>query len=575
MGEVEISRNNDHSYCVNINNTGEETNMGEIRPGKNRTKKRKIVGLLANEINLLHLLDKGMVSNILEEMEMGILDEDATSTELLSFVMLNEKCKVIPDMISQLQYYNGTKWADTCADELYHIILINARELLKTCTIKEINIIAKVLEQHTGQLWFTSGVLKAVNANIIVKGFRGELLHDEQFTRRNNKISNPLTLTSLVKKVVLDEEYDVEKLRISLGTVLCHEVKSEWYAQCTVNKKLKIPVLDRDEHTEEMEIFAYPERDESTQLLLWRTFDYTHILTNMRSHILTRGYDFCKKSNFEWIVDNTTGVLSRYLVEYNMDSQNAFSTLKMFGDEVRYTLEANGMEESTQFVKLVKIWHMACDEQGLPADVRVEGLCNMHKFLTKNINFWSVPFQEAGCYIRGMTWQTFEALLRNISVRIQLYSAAKDRTYNACGISTLANESFFSDLVRLDKEGKGYPKASNVSKVMGRVVMLNYFKHKRNKNYYLTANLKPKYKPHLADEDMEHFENENEDSFNSVYRDHYFDYKDTHKSQRCRREDITTGLQELRGVRVFFKVNESKILDEVHAGKKPKGFTLE
>ena len=117
----------------------------------------------------------------------------------------------------------------------------------------------------------------------------------------------------------------------------------------------------------------------------------------------------------------------------------------------------------------------------------------MHKFLTKNINFWSVPFQEAGRYIRGMTWQTFEALLQNISVCIQLYSAAKDRTYNARSISTLANESFFSDLVQLDKEGKGYPKASNISKVMGRVVMLNYFKHKRNKNYYLTANLKPKY----------------------------------------------------------------------------------
>ena len=134
------------------------------------------------------------------------------------------------------------------------------------------------MEQHTERLWFTSGALKAVNVNTIVKGFRGKLLHDEEFTRRNTKISNPLTLTSLVKKVVLDEEYDVEKLRISLGTVLCHKVKAEWYAQCTVNKKLKIPVLDGDECTEEMEIFVYPERDESTQLLLWRTFDYTHIL---------------------------------------------------------------------------------------------------------------------------------------------------------------------------------------------------------------------------------------------------------------------------------------------------------
>ena len=67
----------------------------------------------------------------------------------------------------------------------------------------------------------------------------------------------------------------------------------------------------------------------------------------MRSHILTRGYDFCKKSDFEWIVDNTTGVLSRYLVEYNMDSHNTFSALKIFGDEVRYMLEANGMERTT------------------------------------------------------------------------------------------------------------------------------------------------------------------------------------------------------------------------------------
>ena len=177
-----------------------------------------------------------------------------------------------------------------------------------------------------------------------------------------------------------------------------------------------------------------------------------------------------------------------------------------------------------------------------------------------------------------MTWQTFEAILQNISVRIQLYTYAIDKCYNARAISTLANESFFSHLVCLDKEGKGYPKACNVCKVMGRVVMINYFKHKRNKNYELTAMLKPKYPPHLVDEDKERLAMETPETFEGIYKNHFFNFKDTHKSNRCQREDITTGLQALRGVSgvcVFFKVNESRILDEVWAGNKPKGFNLD
>ena len=67
------------------------------------------------------------------------------------------------------------------------------------------------------------------------------------------------------------------------------------------------------------------------------------------------------------------------------------------------------------------------------------------------MNFWSVPFQQPGRYIHSMTWQTFEALLQMISTRITLYSFAADATYNARSVSTLANESFFSDLVRPSK----------------------------------------------------------------------------------------------------------------------------
>ena len=123
----------------------------------------------------------------------------------------------------------------------------------------------------------------------------------------------------------------------------------------------------------------------------------------------------------------------------------------------------------------------------------------MQKFLVRGINFYSIPSQYPDKYIRGMTWQTFEALLQSISTQIQLYYLSRNLTYNARAVSTLSNESFFSDLVRYDKESHGYPKGVNVCKVFGRVVLINFFKHKCNKNYFLSATVKGKYEIKLAE----------------------------------------------------------------------------
>ena len=163
----------------------------------------------------------------------------------------------------------------------------------------------------------------------------------------------------------------------------------------------------------------------------------------------------------------------------------------------------------------------------------------MHKFLTDEINFNCVPFQYPGRYIKGITWQTFEALLQNISTCIQLYRYTNCGTYNAHAVSTLANESFFADLVRYDKESHGYPKGTNVSRVFGRVVLINHFKHKRDKNYYLSATIKSKYEIKLAENDEKRYDEENVDQFTGMYRNHLFDYPNHLKSHRVRRDDIT------------------------------------
>ena len=170
-----------------------------------------------------------------------------------------------------------------------------------------------------------------------------------------------------------------------------------------------------------------------------------------------------------------------------------------------------------------------------------------------------------------MTFQT-------ISTRIQLYSFAHERCYNARSVSTLSNESFFSDLVRYDKESHGYPEGTNVGRVFGRAVLINHFKHKRDKNYFLAATIKSKYEIKLADTNYRRLIRETAYHYSGIFRDHFFDFPNELKSQRVRRDDITTGLAALcrsGGVRCWHKTIKSDLLPEIHGGNKVKGVKLQ
>ena len=137
--------------------------------------------------------------------------------------------------------------------------------------------------------------------------------------------------------------------------------------------------------------------------------------------------------------------------------------------------------------------------------------------------------------------------------------------------------SFFSDLIRYDKESHGYPKGVNVCKVLGHVVLINFFKHKRNKNYFLSATVKGKYEIKLAENNLRRYIRESSYNQAGMYRYQYFYFPNELNSQRVWRDDITTGLASLRtnpGVQVFFQTNEGNILPEIRGGREVKGFSL-
>ena len=117
----------------------------------------------------------------------------------------------------------------------------------------------------------------------------------------------------------------------------------------------------------------------------------------------------------------------------------------------------------------------------IEADEHIEHWVNMHNYLTQDIDFKKFPSPFSSRYIKGMPIKTFEALLQISSMRIYLYAAAVDETYNSRAISTLSSESYFSDVKRMDKDGRDYTKGPAVNNLVGKSATVNALKHKATK----------------------------------------------------------------------------------------------
>ena len=114
------------------------------------------------------------------------------------------------------------------------------------CTIKDLNVICKMLEHHTDRCWYTSGVLKAVTVNKTCKAFSGTNSVHEGSTRKSNKVYNPQLLRSSAKEVLLTSDYKVEHLQIALGTVLSWEMCCAWCKHSSVDYTQMIPLADKN-----------------------------------------------------------------------------------------------------------------------------------------------------------------------------------------------------------------------------------------------------------------------------------------------------------------------------------------
>ena len=124
-----------------------------------------MLGMNASEDNILHLLDSATVVMILEDIEETETPENVTSTDLLIYVLMDQQCLLLDDVLTQLQYIDGVKWGTVGKDDLYPGLFTSRDELMKKCTLKDLKIICKTLEHHTNRCWFETGGVKLAHVN--------------------------------------------------------------------------------------------------------------------------------------------------------------------------------------------------------------------------------------------------------------------------------------------------------------------------------------------------------------------------------------------------------------------------
>ena len=152
----------------------------------------------------------------------------------------------------------------------------------------------------------------------------------------------------------------------------------------------------------------------------------------------------------------------------------------------------------------------------------IKYLNTMYEYMVGKCNFSDYP--PPMTHVQGIPIKTYEALLHTISTRFSLFGLSATNTYNTRSISTLAVESFFSDLTRFEFSRLGAEKAVDIPKLISHVVHINSLKHNPERGFEFTMSTCDNYPTMLMDVDDSNYSD-------SIFKPHNFDVKTDKKTR--------------------------------------------
>ena len=252
---------------------------GTVNNEDKQKKKGRIFGLQENEQNLLDVM---FTSGQLQSDEDENNDNPPDTPEnpvipTLEGFLCSDKCLLLPNILNELTNSNQNKWEGKTVDDLFPGLLNNGPALYSEATVKDLNIICVEMRCFTGCNWCSSNMVKAKIVNVIVKAFGGDIYVDVE--RRKKKVFNPETLTTTCVNHIKSIDYPAENIQIPLASLQQIKNRSKWINNTTVPLSSYVPGSDSNQ-TRIINFFCYPAYSRERKQIEFRTFDFTHILTN-------------------------------------------------------------------------------------------------------------------------------------------------------------------------------------------------------------------------------------------------------------------------------------------------------
>lgn len=181
--------------------------------------------------------------------------------------------------------------------------------------------------------------------------------------------------------------------------------------------------------------------------------DSSHLLTRTRRKCCKGGLDGFSNSAWDKVARSGKTNLSLAMTESIIDQMSVKTALTHFSESVEQEMVANGDTDEASLCRDIREWWWAEDNPGISAKHRIKMRIGLRNRLLDNIDLSNFP--PPGMYIKGWPTQLWEAIVANIDAKTILYKLAKVNTYNPRAFSSLAGETFFSELTLYDRRGQG------------------------------------------------------------------------------------------------------------------------
>ena len=249
----------------------------------------------------------------------------------------------------------------------------------------------------------------------------------------------------------------------------------KWLNNSPVPITLDIPVAPYT-----FDIFSYPDISEFRSQVESQIIYPSHCLTNLRLHATQKGFFVCEHKAFIRVLEADNNVLNKaFLMHPIPDKQSVPFAERVFSAEVEQIMQNNVDMKETELVKHIRNWYEACNKCVLQLTDKIKYLIEMNNYMLSFYDSSYFPMNKT--HVKGLPSTTFQAILQNISTRIQFYTLSAKKTYNHRAISTLAVESMFLSLSTLCQNSSSIPLAAKIPQYIAKMMQFTTIQQNPNK----------------------------------------------------------------------------------------------